>query len=97
MGARAKKVHGIFLPYIAEVLAIREGLLFAAQCGLPISSTETDSLLATNCITKNEPLAPEFHLVEDNSELLGVSGGGSCYVVSHRANGVAHSTLCSCS
>ncbi|GMN66206.1 hypothetical protein TIFTF001_035268 [Ficus carica] len=41
MGAMAKKVHGIYSPHLAECLAIRYGLQFAADSGLHVHTADS--------------------------------------------------------
>ncbi|GMN69115.1 hypothetical protein TIFTF001_038166 [Ficus carica] len=41
MGAMAKKVHGIYSPLLAECLAIRDGLQFAADSGLHVHAADS--------------------------------------------------------
>lgn len=92
MGAMAKKVYGLFSPFfIAECLAIREGLCFAADCGLRVQIVASDSLQATNRVRRRDSSGPEFPIVEDIVDLLDVLGGGSCCAISQLVNGAAYS------
>ncbi|GMN34118.1 hypothetical protein TIFTF001_004522 [Ficus carica] len=77
-------------PTMLKFLAYSIGFFSTVQRSHHVSITETDSLLAANCITRNESLAPEFNLVEDISELFGVSWGGSCRAISRLANGAVY-------
>ncbi|GMN63366.1 hypothetical protein TIFTF001_032438 [Ficus carica] len=40
---QAKKIHGSFSPFMAECLGLREGLLFAKDCGICIQIAEFHS------------------------------------------------------
>lgn len=44
LGAMAKPVPGCFSPFVTECLALREGLIFAADSGLQVQMIETDAL-----------------------------------------------------
>ncbi|GMN53271.1 hypothetical protein TIFTF001_022415 [Ficus carica] len=94
MGAMSKSVSGIFSPFLAECMATREGLQFAWESGLKVSSVESDAAQAVHSVNNPAVLAPIGPVIEDILALLTVAGGGSSCAISHVANGTASTLAC---
>lgn len=90
MGAMSKSVSGIFSPFLAECMAIREGLQFAWESGLKVSSVESDAAQAVHSVNNPAVLAPVDPVIEDILALVTVAGGGSCCAISRVVNGTSH-------
>ena len=93
LGAMAKPVLVCFSPFVTECLALREGLIFAANSGLQAQMIETDALEVVNSLQKIDPLAPDLLIIEYISLLLGELSGGSCCAIPQLANDLARQAL----
>lgn len=60
--AFAFKINGIFSPFLAELMAVRQGILVARQYQWPSIILETDALKVVNSIFYFSPLASEAPL-----------------------------------
>ncbi|PON47356.1 hypothetical protein TorRG33x02_323610 [Trema orientale] len=62
----------------AELIAIREGLLFAEACALHVSYVESDCLAAVQAINSSGGLSPIDLVVGDIISLMSVGSSGPC-------------------
>ena len=89
-GSFAQQIPGIFEPLMAELLAIRSGLIFARDSGLKICILESDSSLAVRAIHDGSSSGPGGAIINDIQCLLKSGGDCLCQFVFREANMVAH-------
>ncbi|CAI9753659.1 unnamed protein product [Fraxinus pennsylvanica] len=65
VGSLGKVVNGNYSSLTAEMLAIKEGLKFAAEIGLRVHIAETDSLLSVQIINLHFLFSPVLNVAED--------------------------------
>ena len=94
LGAMAMKLSGKYDPYIAECMAIRQGLWFANEAGLLIDIVESDSLNAVNAIKRRDEFSLESQIIDDFVFMLSISIGGTCCYVSRNGNKATHTLAC---
>lgn len=66
----AKRLVGSFSPYVAECLAVQEGLKFAMACGLQISAIETYTIRVVNVVCSLKTLGDPKLIISDIQKLL---------------------------
>ncbi|KAM6596535.1 hypothetical protein CsatA_007059 [Cannabis sativa] len=81
---------GDFQVAVAELLAVRMGLLRATRLGFALVRVETDSSVVSSWINCLDNILMYKPIVDEILSLLAAAGGGSCYAISRDANGVAH-------
>lgn len=87
----AKKLVGSFSPYVAECLALREGLEFATACGLQISVVETDALAVVQAVYSSETFDDAELIISDIRKGLNqVTGDTLCCHIPCSENIVVH-------
>lgn len=91
LSAIAEIVHGNFDPYVAECIALRQGLLFAKDTGLQVIYVETDSLNVVRAFGRDDMLAEEGLILNDVRLLLEEVSKGTCRRISRAGNKAAHS------
>ena len=90
LGIMAKRVDGCFSPYMAECLALLEGLQFAKREGLMISMVETDAQMVVHALSHDQSHAPEGLIIREIRHLLTWFNDAKCSYVSRKRNNVAH-------
>ncbi|POO02726.1 Ribonuclease H-like domain containing protein [Trema orientale] len=70
-----------------ELLAIQEGMLFAARYSLIVNEVECDALRVVQCLNRMDPLAENALLVQDVQILLVNAGCGTCHYIPSREFG----------
>ncbi|EXB49968.1 hypothetical protein L484_005305 [Morus notabilis] len=83
--AFSKQIHESFSPFVAECMAIREGLLFTRDSGLHASLVGNDLI---NAVAVNDALsfAAGFPISNGIRISMGGANGGSCTRASHQSN-----------
>ncbi|PON69123.1 Ribonuclease H-like domain containing protein [Parasponia andersonii] len=76
LAACSKRIPGCFSVDIAELLAIRGGLLLAKDCGMKVSIVESDS--QNSCLNSSDPLELDEFIFLDVKSLLHLTNCGSC-------------------
>ncbi|PON41434.1 hypothetical protein PanWU01x14_289570 [Parasponia andersonii] len=74
----------------AELIAIREGPLFAEACALHVSYIKSDHLAAVQAINSTGGLSPNDLVVGDIISFMSVASRGPCNFVPGEGNKVAH-------
>ncbi|GMN66693.1 hypothetical protein TIFTF001_035757 [Ficus carica] len=90
LGAVAKSVEGFFSPFLAECLALREGLSFAKEIECVNLEVETDAINVVSAVMENQELSMEGPILEDVKQLLAQLQGTGIHHVCWSANLVAH-------
>lgn len=85
----AKKLPGSFSSFIAECIALREGLVFARQCGLDVHDIEVDVSRVAQVVNGGATLGEEGAVIEDILSLLSTVGNWKVSLC-REANVVAH-------
>ncbi|KAM6553636.1 hypothetical protein CsatB_014398 [Cannabis sativa] len=75
---------------VAELLALRAGLVWANRLGFSVVRVESDSSVVCSWINSPDSILMFKPIVEEIISLLAAVGGGSCCAISRNANGVAH-------
>ncbi|XP_060961202.1 uncharacterized protein LOC133031689 [Cannabis sativa] len=75
---------------VAELLALRVGLVWAKSLGFSLVRVESDSTVVTSWVNFPDNILMFKPIVEEIISLLAAVGGGSCCAISRDANGVAH-------
>uniref|UniRef100_A0A803NXV2 Reverse transcriptase domain-containing protein n=1 Tax=Cannabis sativa TaxID=3483 RepID=A0A803NXV2_CANSA len=88
--AWAVGVVGDFQVAVAELLAVRMGLLWTTRLGFAVVRVETDSSVVSSWINCLDNILMYKPIIDEILSLLAAAGGGSCYAISRDANGVAH-------
>uniref|UniRef100_A0A803QFX1 Reverse transcriptase zinc-binding domain-containing protein n=1 Tax=Cannabis sativa TaxID=3483 RepID=A0A803QFX1_CANSA len=81
---------GDYQVVVAELLAVRTGLLWAARLGYNLVRVETDSSVVSSWINCPSSIIMFKPIVEEIHSLLAVVGGSFCCAILRVANGVAH-------
>ncbi|KAM6553203.1 hypothetical protein CsatB_013965 [Cannabis sativa] len=81
---------GDFQVAVAELLALRVGLLWASRLGFSVVRVESDSSVVCSWVNSPDNILMFKPIVEEIISLLAAAGGGSCCAISRDANGVAH-------
>uniref|UniRef100_A0A803QDA9 RNase H type-1 domain-containing protein n=1 Tax=Cannabis sativa TaxID=3483 RepID=A0A803QDA9_CANSA len=81
---------GDFQVAVAELLALRVGLLWANRLGFSLVRVETYSTVVSSWINYPDNILMFKPIVEEIISLLAAVDGGSCCAISRDANGVAH-------
>ncbi|GMN53173.1 hypothetical protein TIFTF001_022317 [Ficus carica] len=90
LGAVAKSVEGSFFLFLAECLALREGLSFAKEIECVNLEVETDAINVVSTVVENRKLSMEGPILEDVKQLLVQLRGTGIHHVCRSANLVAH-------
>ncbi|PON77083.1 hypothetical protein PanWU01x14_030920 [Parasponia andersonii] len=90
LAAFAKRLVGCFSVETAELLAMREELLFASRIGLSISILEYDALRVIHGLQETHPLAPNALIFSDIKALITSVNCGTCHFVPRSGNKVTH-------
>ncbi|GMN45119.1 hypothetical protein TIFTF001_014327 [Ficus carica] len=90
LGAVAKSVEGSFSPFVAECLAIREGLRFVKEIECANIKVETDAINVVSAVVDNRELSMEGPILEDVKQLLAQLRSTGIHHIGRSANYVAH-------
>ena len=70
LGAVAKSVEGTFSPFLAECMALREGLMIAKELESVTLVVETDAINVVSTVSNNLEFSLEGPILEDVKQLL---------------------------
>ncbi|GMN41345.1 hypothetical protein TIFTF001_010577 [Ficus carica] len=70
LGAMAKSVEGTFSPFLAECIALREGLMMAKELERVTLVVETDVINVVSAVSDNTKFSLESPILEDVKQLL---------------------------
>ncbi|GMN69310.1 hypothetical protein TIFTF001_038372 [Ficus carica] len=90
LGVVVKSVERSFSPFLAECLALREGLSFAKEIDCVNLEVETDAINAVSAVVENRELSMKSPILEDVKQLLAQLRGTGIHHVCRSANLVAH-------
>ncbi|GMN26456.1 hypothetical protein TIFTF001_001317 [Ficus carica] len=90
LGAVAKSVEGTFSPFLAECIALREGLMIAKELESVTLVVETDAINVVSTVSDNQELSVEGSILEDVKQLLVQVRSTGVYHIRRSANHVAH-------
>ena len=90
LGAFTKQVQGIFEPLMAELIAIRTGLMFARDIGIMAHVIESDCIGAVQAIQTGSTSGEMGVIIQDIRHMLLVGIGGTCHFAPRQCNMVAH-------
>ncbi|GMN28393.1 hypothetical protein TIFTF001_041162 [Ficus carica] len=90
LGAVAKSVEGSFSPFVAECLALCEGLRFAKEIECANIEVETDVINVVSAVVDNRELSMEGPILEDVKQLLAQLRSIGIHHIGRSANYVAH-------
>ena len=90
LGAFTKQVQGIFEPLMAELIAIRTGLMFARDIGIMSHVIESDCIGAVQAIQTGSTSGELGVIIEDIRHMQLVGIGGTCHFAPRQCNVVAH-------
>ena len=90
LGAIAKSLDGSFSPFLAECIALREGLIFAKDFNSGPIVVETDAINVVTAVGDNRKLSMEGPNLEDVKQLLVQMHSTGIYHTRRSANLVAH-------
>ncbi|GMN53247.1 hypothetical protein TIFTF001_022384 [Ficus carica] len=90
LGAVAKSVEGSFSPFVAECLALREGLRFAKEIECANLEVETDAINVVSAVVDNRELSMEGPIMEDIKLLFSQLQITGIHHICRSANHVAH-------
>ncbi|GMN43800.1 hypothetical protein TIFTF001_012998 [Ficus carica] len=90
LGALAISVEGSFSPFVAECLALREGLRFAKEIECVDIVVETDAINVISAIKDNRELSTEGPILEDVKQLFAQVRSIGIHHICRSANHVAH-------
>ncbi|GMN52856.1 hypothetical protein TIFTF001_022008 [Ficus carica] len=88
--AVAKSVEGSFSPYVAECLALREGLRFTKEIECANIEVETDAINVVSAVVDNRELSMEGPILEDVKQLLAQLRSTGIHHIGRSTNYVAH-------
>ncbi|PON64686.1 Ribonuclease H-like domain containing protein [Trema orientale] len=91
LGASSLKFAGHLSPFLAECVAVREGIKFAINHGLSPGVIETDAQNVVLALQEKTFNALEGPVVRDISRLLERLGNASCRFTCRSCNAAAHS------
>ncbi|PON72563.1 Ribonuclease H-like domain containing protein [Trema orientale] len=91
VGAFTTRFRGRFSPFIAECIAVREGLKFAMEEGVMVNIVETDCLNIISAIHSRSSLSIESSIIEDIVVILSWLDNVSCSHIPRSENEAAHS------
>ncbi|GMN68428.1 hypothetical protein TIFTF001_037504 [Ficus carica] len=86
----AKKIVGRFSPHLAECIALRKGLEFAASRGLQVAFMESDAANVVSAVNERRTLGDDGVVIEDIVRLLSSVSGGICKHIPRSGNMVSH-------
>ena len=89
VGALSKRLPNPYSAFVAECIAIREGLCFAKSLGLQCIDVESDCLLAVQSVSKSIPSVINS-VLHDIRDLFVELRGGSCSYIPRSCNIAAH-------
>ncbi|GMN40729.1 hypothetical protein TIFTF001_009947 [Ficus carica] len=90
LGAMAKSVEGTFSPFLAECIALREGLMMAKELESVTIVVETDAINVVSAVSDNTEFSLEGPILEDVKQLLAQLWNPGVYHIRRSANHVAH-------
>ena len=90
LGAVAKSLEGSFSPFLAECIALREGLIFAKDLNLGPIVVETDAINVVTAVGDNCELSIEGPILEDVKQLMAQVHSTGIQHIRRSANHVAH-------
>ena len=90
LGAMAISVVGSFSPFVAECLALREGLRFAKEIECVDIVVETDAINVVSAVEDNRELSTEGPILEDVKQLFAQLRSTGIHHIRRSANHVAH-------
>ncbi|POO01207.1 Ribonuclease H-like domain containing protein [Trema orientale] len=90
IACRLKRINGKLSPESAEILVVREGLLFAQHMNLSISVIETDASRVVQSMLHPQPLADTALVFTDIFHLMSIVNYGTSRYIPREGNEVAH-------
>ena len=90
LGAVAKSVEGSFSPFLAECIALREGLIFTKDLNLGPIVVDTDAFNVVTVVGDNCALSMEGPILEDVKQLLVQMQETNIHHIGRSVNHVAH-------
>ncbi|GMN68764.1 hypothetical protein TIFTF001_037815 [Ficus carica] len=90
LGAMAKSVEGTFSPFLAECIALREGLMMAKELESFTLVVETDAINVVSAVSDNTEFSLECPILEDVKQLLTQLWNPGVYHIRRSTNHVAH-------
>ncbi|GMN20887.1 hypothetical protein TIFTF001_039966 [Ficus carica] len=90
LGAMEKSVEGTFSPFLAECIALREGLMMAKEFESVTLVVETDAINVVSAISDNTEFSLEGPILEDVKQLLVQLWNPGVYHIWRSAIHVAH-------
>ncbi|GMN21284.1 hypothetical protein TIFTF001_050116 [Ficus carica] len=90
LGAMAKSVEGTFSSFLAECIALREGLMMAKELESVTLVVETDAINVVSAVSDNTEFSLEGPILEDVKQLLVQLWNPGVYHIRRNANHVTH-------
>ena len=90
LGVMAKSVEGSFSPFLAECIALREGLRFAKEIECVNLEVETDAINVVSAVVDNQELSMEGPILENVKQLFVQLWSTGIHHICRSANHVTH-------